>query len=202
MIYHKWKLIFVGIPKNASTSIHLALKNRTDYYSEGHKHDTIFDEYNQHDEDVLLHYDSMCVVRNPYDRFYSAWKFNHPHPGPTTEEQFKSSFNTFVKKMDSSNKINLDLSHHHYWPQYKFVTLNKRIVVDHVLRYESLQNDWVIFQKEWNERRKLPYCMNLYLPFENCSQIKTKWQDIYEPQSLQIVYNHYHTDFEIFNYSK
>lgn len=202
MIYHKWKLIFVGIPKNASTSIHLALKNKTDYFSEGHNHDTIFDEYNQHDEDVLLHYDSMCVVRNPYDRFYSAWKFNHPHPGPTTVEQFKSSFNNFVKKMESSNKLNVDLSHPHYWPQYKFVTLNKRIVVDHVLRYESLQNDWIVFQKEWNERRKLPYCMNLYLPFENCSQIKTKWQDVYEPESLQIVYNHYHTDFEIFNYSK
>lgn len=43
--------------------------------------------------------------------------------------------------------------------------------------------------------------MNLFLPHENCSQIKTKWQEIYEPESLEIIRDHYHVDFEIFNYS-
>lgn len=201
MIYHKWKLIFIAIPKNASTSIHLSLVNKTDYPNTGHSHDTIFDEYMKHDEEVLLHYDSMCVVRNPYDRFYSAWKFNHPHPGPISVETYKRAFNDFVKKIGTPGKPTVDLSHQHYWPQYKFVTLNKRIVVDKVLRYENLIEDWKEFQNEWNVRRALPYKMNLHLTHENSSQIKTKWQEIYEPESLEIIRDHYHVDFEIFKYS-
>lgn len=201
MIYHKWKLIFVGIPKNASTSMHCTLRNKTDYFSEGHNHFTIFEEYEKHDEDLLMHYDSFCIVRNPYDRFFSAFKFQFPFNGPVSIENYRSAFNEFAQSVGKSS-FQQNISHEHYWPQYKFVTLNKRIVVDDVIRYENLDVEWTEFQKKWNEKRKLPYKMNLTLQHENSSEVAIHWRDIYEPKSLEIIYDYYHKDFEIFNYKK
>ena len=46
MVYHKYKLIVVGIPKNASSSLSDVLKNKTD---NSHDHRTLIDEYNYND---------------------------------------------------------------------------------------------------------------------------------------------------------
>lgn len=201
MIYHKWKLIFVGIPKNASTSFHMTLRNKTDYWSEGHNHRTIFEEYENHDEDLLMHYDSFAVVRNPYDRFFSAFKFQFPFNGPVSKEDYKRAFNEFAQSVGKPT-FEVNLSNEHYWPQYKFITMNKRIVVDDVLRYENLQEDWRVFQKKWNEKRQLPYKLNLTLAHENSSEVSIRWDEIYEPESIESIYNYYHKDFEIFGYKK
>lgn len=202
MIYHKWKLIFVGIPKNASTSFHMTLLNKTDYAGVGHNHNTIFDEFENHDEDLLLHYDSLCVIRNPYDRFFSAWKFAHPHKGPVSVEDFKESFNDFVYRCEEKKFRENNIEYDHYFPQYRFVTMNKRIVVDDIIRYENLLEDWKIYQEKWNQRRQLPYKMNLTLVHENSSEININWQEVYDSQSREIVYDLYHTDFEIFKYQR
>jgi hypothetical protein len=202
MIYHKWKLIFIGIPKNASTSFHFALRNKTDYWSLEHNHDTIFDEFEKHDEDFLLHYNSFCVVRNPYDRFFSAWKFAHPHPGSIELGDYKNSFNKFVEGCLNEKFREQNINSNHYTPQYKFVTMNKRILVDDILRYEKLNEEWILFQSKWNDVRKLPYKMNLALFRENDSGIRIPWNEIYDEKSREIIYDLYHTDFETFNYSK
>lgn len=202
MIYHKWKLIFIGIPKNASTSFHMVLTNKTDYYQTGHNHDSIFEEFEKNDEDMLLHYDSLCVIRNPYDRFFSAWKFAHPHKGPISLNSYKESFNDFVHKCVHQKFRDLNIGHNHFFPQYKFVTMNKRIVVDDIIRYENLLDDWKQYQINWNHRRNLPYKMNLTLPHENNSEIDVKWDEVYDSESREIVYDLYHTDFEIFKYQK
>lgn len=201
MIYHKWKLIFVGIPKNASTSLHMMLTNKTDYQGVGHNHRTIFDEYEENDEDLLMHYDSLCIVRNPYDRFFSAFKFQFPYNGPISMDNYKNAFNEFAQSVNKPSFQN-NLSNEHYWPQYKFVTMNKRIVVDDILRYESLEDDWKEYQKKWNQRRQLPYKMNLPLLHQNSSDIEIHWSDIYEGESREEVYEYYRHDFEIFGYKK
>lgn len=202
MIYHKWKLIFVGIPKNASTSFHMALTNRTDYWEVGHNHRTIFEDFHNNDEDLLLYYDSMCVIRNPYDRFFSAWKFANPHKGPVNMSDYKNAFNEFVLQSIDPNFRELNMNHEHWYPQYKFVTMNKRIVVDEILKYETLHKDWENFQEKWNRKRNLPYKMNLNLPHENSSQTTVNWQEVYDTESREIVYDFYRRDFNIFNYQK
>jgi hypothetical protein len=202
MIFHKWRLIFIGIPKNASTSFHFTLKNKTDYWLGEHNHDTIFDEFEKHDEDLLLDYKSFCVIRNPYDRFFSAWKFAHPHPGPIEFEFYKNLFNKFVEDCVNEKFREQKIHSNHYTPQYKFVTLNKRIVVDDILRFEKLNEDWNSFQLKWNGMNKMYYKMNLQLSKQNDSGIRIPWNEIYNEKSREIIYDMYHTDFEIFNYSK
>lgn len=199
MIFHKWKLLFIGIPKNASVSIHNTLINKTDDFK--HRHRGIIEEFNENDEGILMSYTSFCVARNPYDRFYSAWKHNHPHPGPISIETFKQSFNDFVRKVAKPGNAGVDISHHHYWPQYKFVTVNRRIVVDKVLSFENLTVDWQNFQNEWNvTKTHLPYKMKMELIKLNSSEITTRWEEIYNQESLRIIQDLYQLDFEIFNY--
>lgn len=198
MIFHKWKLVFVGIPKNASVSIHTALSNKTDNVA--HTHLGISEIFSNEDEDLLLDYQSFCVVRNPFDRFYSAWKHNHPHPGPTSIVDYRNAFNEFVNNIVKPGKVSSNISHEHYWPQYKFVTLNKRVVVDNVLKFENLQEDWIKFQNNWNSLSLTSYSMNLRLPKENSSQIQTPWNEVYNHESIEIIRNLYRLDFEIFNY--
>lgn len=199
MIFHKWNLVFIGIPKCASVSFHVMFSNKTDDFL--HSHETIIDVLNNNDEDFLFTYNSLCVVRNPYDRFYSAWKHNHPHPGPVSIESYKEDFNNFVKKQFKPGKFGVELSHPHYWPQYKFVTLNKRIVIDDVLRFEDLYNEWQKFQEKWNKQTQKNFSMNLNLVHENSSKVQTPWNQVYNSESLKMVEEYYRLDFEIFNYN-
>lgn len=201
MIFHKWKTVFVGIPKNASNTFHVALSNATDSFLPNH--DTIFEIYRKHDEELLISYTSFCVCRNPYDRFYSAWKHNHPHPGPVSIEEYRNSFNQFVEKIGVPSKtLHSEINHEHYFSQYKFVTLNKHVLVDKVIRFESLPQGWKDYQDEFNQKNVVPYKMSLTLTQENSSKIKTPWRDVYNKKSKEIISELYHLDFEIFGYDK
>ena len=69
MIFHKHRIIFTGIAKNASTSIYLALRNKTD---DSHNHAPYARDYDQNDKELMESYTALAVSRNPYDRFISA----------------------------------------------------------------------------------------------------------------------------------
>jgi len=57
-------------------------------------------------------------------------------------------------------------------------------------------------KKKGNQRRQLPYKMNLPLQHQNSSDIEIHWSDIYEGESREEVYEYYRHDFEIFGYKK
>ena len=69
MIFHKHRIIWTGIPKNASTTIHAALRNPTDHQ---HDHYPLVDDYLRNDSELMDLYKNVTIVRNPYDRFISA----------------------------------------------------------------------------------------------------------------------------------
>ena len=68
-INHKKKLIFVHIPKNAGTSIIKAMGVENLYM------DKTIKEYKEHYGDYWNKYKKFTVVREPIDRFISAYKF-------------------------------------------------------------------------------------------------------------------------------
>ena len=104
MVFHKWRTIFIGIAKNASSSIYWSLMNKSDQMCVDHNHNTMFEDFENHDEDLLNSYYSFAVIRNPYTRFYSAWKHNNPHPGPMPEEDYIVEFNNWVEKFEDPNE--------------------------------------------------------------------------------------------------
>jgi len=50
MVFHKYKLIVIGVPKNASSSMFDALQNQTDYQ---HTHETIIETFHTQDNDLM-----------------------------------------------------------------------------------------------------------------------------------------------------
>ena len=50
MVFHKYKLIVVGIPKNASQSLYYILANKSDYEND---HFTYHEIKNNHDKELL-----------------------------------------------------------------------------------------------------------------------------------------------------
>jgi len=68
-INHEKKLIFIHIPKNAGTSIIKAMGVENLFM------DKTIKEYKEHYEDYWNEYKKFTVVREPIDRFISAYKF-------------------------------------------------------------------------------------------------------------------------------
>ena len=68
-INHEKKLIFIHIPKNAGTSIIKAMGVENLYMDKSIK------EYKKHYGDYWNEYKKFTVVREPIDRFISAYKF-------------------------------------------------------------------------------------------------------------------------------
>ena len=122
MVFHKWKTIFVGIAKNASMSIFHTLINPSDNQCTSHNHNTIVEDLNEGDESLLNTYFSFAICRNPYDRFFSAWKHNNPHPGPTEAMAYINNFNSWVKDFSGQDRM-IDLKKHPHLIQRYFDTM-------------------------------------------------------------------------------
>ena len=70
-ICHERNLIFVHIPKNAGTSIIKAMATEV----ENIFMDATIEEYKEHYKDYWDKYKKFTVIRDPIDRFISAYKF-------------------------------------------------------------------------------------------------------------------------------
>ena len=72
-ICHKRKLIFIHIPKNAGTSIIKAMCPRPE------REEVVFDktieEYKEYYGEYWDEYKKFTVIRDPIDRFISAYKY-------------------------------------------------------------------------------------------------------------------------------
>ena len=72
MINHKYKFIFLHIPKTGGTSIGQTLSNMLDDYT---RYEGFEIHYEKFDKKLFQDYFVFTFVRNPWDRFYSQYKF-------------------------------------------------------------------------------------------------------------------------------
>lgn len=196
-VFHKWKIIFIQIPKNASTSIFERLSNNTDLINQGN-HTTFFDDMQNQDSELFESYFSFAVVRNPYDRFISAYEF------ASMDESFdKLNFNEFVKKCEN-NGYNFYLNEPIYFtPQFKFITIKNIILVDEYIKFENLNEEWPKLVKKINTLHNFtPIKSNLNVINATPYKMNKNWEDYYTEETKEIIYNLYKKDFELFNYKK
>ena len=175
-------------------------------------------------DDKILEYKNkfniFCVVRNPYDRFVSDFKFWIKFNNETNKDIrnyfknllihinniFDSNFdltkdnlNRMVKKLLSAKKYYYALDGH-LIPQYKFVYTkidNKVIqITDNILKFENLYEDLINFK-------------NKYAPLINENDIKTinihKTDSNFNAKYLNeeskiLIREFYKKDFLYFNY--
>ena len=197
-VYHKWRTVFVQIPKNASSSIHKVLENQTDL---NHNHRTYIEVLSENDPELIESYYSFAICRNPYDRFVSAYEYMKQNSGgewnPTFEEavdEFHSRGSHFYTAEDII-----------FWPQHRFVTIKNIILVDDIIKYEEMNNQWSnIVEKICKTTPSSFSKPGSIIPRENITHVREerKWQDYYNDDLKDKIYHLYKKDFELFGYKK
>ena len=190
MVFHKYKLIFTGIAKNASTSVFEVLRNNTDNQ---HNHHTILEDYGMNDSDLMESYPNFCIVRNPYDRFISGCHQIRRDGESQANLSINEIFEGWVLKSDWLNDA--------FKPQHRFVCFGNNILMDHILRYETLEEDWKKFVEEYNKNSK--FKIRSKLPSYNVSDDKQSWKEELKElteDNLQALNHFYEKDFKLFNY--
>jgi len=190
-IYHKWQTIFVQIPKNATVSIHEMLRNKTD---DQHNHATFIQILENNDIELVEQYFSFSCVRNPYDKFVSAYEYrNQDHP---------LEFRKFIEKIYNKPLITFNELDPAYYPQYRFITIKNIILVDQVIKFENLEEDWKKIVEIINKRISYAKLSNT-LEVLNVTPNRNKdWKTYYTPELKDMIYQIYKKDFELFKYDK
>jgi hypothetical protein len=193
MVFHKYNLIFTAIPKNASSSVYDLLKNLTDRH---HHHATLINDYSENDTDLMELYRSVCIVRNPYDRFISGcYQIRRDEP----ELNGHLSLDEIIEqewKGRETGEIN-----EAFIPQHRFICFGNKILIDRILRYESLEKDWKEFTQDFNKESIFP--LPSTLPLSNKDYDRKTWKEEIKSLSdinFELVNQKYKKDFELFDY--
>ena len=145
-ICHERKLIFIHIPKNAGTSIIKAMGVKNMLI------DKTIEEYKEHYDEYWDKYTKFTVVRDPIDRFISAYKFarmkesgwfsatgeegleKHLHYDLCNEMDINEYTTYLYKNSEEFNRWNV--------PQTFIISNeNNEIEIDYFVRFENLQED-------------------------------------------------------------
>jgi hypothetical protein len=181
MINHKKKYIFLHIPKCAGNSV---IKN-IDLPKQPPSHFPL----STYPQDVRCNYFKFTFVRNPWDRFVSAYFYLKNGGNGTAPQDLRSqkrinkylSFKEFIK---NDNFFEM----WHFKPLSFFIDAD----IDFVGRVENLQEDFnMICSKIKIDSKKL---FNL-----NTSNHK-RYVEYYDQESYNIILEKYSKDIERFNY--
>lgn len=129
---------------------------------------------------------TFCVVRNPYTKIVSAYKYAHG------KNSSKEGLNKFIKSKLGKFEKNEYWNGCHIMPQYKYT--HEGVKCENILSFENLDNEF----EELLKNNDLP---NIKLPKNNKSVNKLSEKDL-NRESIDLINKVYHKDFEYFNYSK
>ncbi len=210
IINHKYKFIFIHVPKCAGTSIKRALYPYSDEFdqflgghpdvpdSQGgvHKHSTALELKHFATIERWDSYFTFSFVRNPLARMvslYNWWNQTKGNFDPKTKEEIsKLSFKEFVFSNHTGSSQLEFLSSKS--SKDTFVAGKNRIELDFIGKQETLYKDFAYLCGLFD----LP---NLNLEKHNVSNQDNKsFRDYYDDESSREIKRKFSEDFEFFNY--
>ena len=210
MVSHKYKCIFVEVPKTASTSIravlgkpwmpHLSLweiKNHMENYwtQRGGRKDRALEvlylclsQERRHEmgRKQFETYFKFGFVRNPWDRVVSLYERNE-----ALQPRNKMSFDEFVEWIQYSSSACLQPSPHRYQLDW-FVDPNGTILADFIGKFEQLEADWAFVA--------LKLGVNPELPHWRANPRARHYTEYYNDRTKQLVADKFRIDIEHFGY--
>ena len=193
-ICHERRLIFIHIPKNAGTSIIKAMGVENIYM------DKKIEEYKEHYGEYWDKYKKFTVVRDPIDRFISAYKFARMKESgwfsATGEEGLdKHVHYELCNEMDINEYVSYlykNPTKFNRWivPQFLLISNeNDEIEIDYYVRFENLNED--LSKIGIKNIQKL-----------NSSKIEDDKVIQLSKKSKMRLYSIYEIDYQTFNYKK
>jgi len=189
------RVIQIRIPKTATTSIEAVLKRlrkkgSVNFKSHGHAKTKAI--LNQYTAATLRHTIILGSVRNPYDRLVSAYQYIVQFKKDKRNKELKYVFDFPTFKDFCMALPNIFERNQFFHPQVRWLFDGRKKLFDHLIRYESLNEDWKRFTKSFG----LPH---IDLPIQRKTQRK-KWKSYYDKDSMRVVHKLYEADFRRLKY--
>lgn len=189
--YDNLECIFVHIPKTAGISITSGL-----FQNIGGSHRTIKNYLLYFNNKDFNNYYKFCFVRNPWDRLLSSYFFLKAGGLNETDANWAkkhlancNSFEDFVTNYLEKDFV---LDYIHFKPQFEFICINNKIIVNKVYRYEDIKLSIEDINKVLN--------IDIALNHHNKSSNKKIYKDYYNDHTMKTVAKLYKKDIDLFKY--
>jgi hypothetical protein len=200
MINHRYKFIFIRLPKTGSQSIGKILNqlenDPTSPNPPGHQ--TARDYLKCLGHKTFYQYSKFGVIRNPWDRVvshYFFWKSRDLNDGRTrTDENIKGivfcknhTFREYVMAMGRISTLGKSSD---------YFMIDKKMVLDHVIRFENLQIGFDLVCDNIGIKKK-----NLQVINRGTLRPQNKhYTEFYDDETMEIVANYHKLELEQFGY--
>lgn len=123
----------------------------------------------------------FTVVRNPYDRALSELRYRD-------QRERTLRMDAFLRQLGTENPSR------HVVPQARFILDSDRVLVDRILRFETLAQDFAeVSERVFGERLELPHAN------KSVSKVPS---DVFDADARAMIYKAYEEDFDLFRYPR
>jgi chondroitin 4-sulfotransferase 11 len=210
LISHKYKIIFIHIPKNSGTyiwNIMEILDNNIEIIKEPlyQTHHYKAKEVKELLKEKYKDYKSFCIIRNPYDSLTSLYEYIKSNKNyPILQQYFESlSFIEFVKCGFSQldKKFQKKFLFLNYIPQRDWIYDNNTLLIDNIIKYENMYKELGDFFLFCN----IPKEIVNELPFNKIvnQSINKNYKEYYTPELIDWIktfLTDFNRDIVTFNY--
>lgn len=153
---------------------------------------------------------SMAIVRNPYARMVSIYSYNRFGEWETFRHFVEDWYKNVTKAYREQGEMEEWYTPCHAIPQFEYTHFEGKPLVRSIIKQEELK---LLKSLKESPTAALPQDLTITnlptivrealvsMPHANQRKIAKKWFDYYDQRTLDLVYEMYEKDFEVFGYS-